>query len=48
MFLKMVTHMDADKPASLKLAKCSETQGAYEDMDAHRFAAAIRLSNLKE
>ena len=48
MFLKVVTHMEVDGPASLKLAKYAETQGAYEGMDAHRFAAAIRLSNLKE
>ena len=48
MFLKVVTHMEVDGPASLKLAKYAETQGAYEGMDAHRFAAAIRLRNLKE
>jgi histidinol dehydrogenase/sulfopropanediol 3-dehydrogenase len=48
MFLKVITHMEVDGPASLKLAKYAETQGAYEGMDAHRFAAAIRLSNLKE
>ena len=48
MFLKVVTHMEVDGPASLKLAKYAETQGAYEGMDAHRFAAAIRLNNLKE
>ena len=48
MFLKVVTHMEVDGPASLKLAKYAETQGAYEGMDAHRFAAAIRLSNLKK
>jgi hypothetical protein len=48
MFLKVVTHMEVDRPASLKLAKYAETQGAYEGMDAHRFAAAIRLRNLEE
>ena len=48
MFLKVVTHMEVDRSASLKLAKYAETQGAYEGMDAHRFAAAIRLRNLKE
>ncbi|MEX1347057.1 MAG: histidinol dehydrogenase [Desulfobacterales bacterium] len=48
MFLKVVTHMEVDRPASLKLAKYAETQGAYEGMDAHRFAAAIRLNNLKD
>ena len=47
MFLKVVTHMEVDRPASLKLAKYAETQGAYEGMDAHRFAAAIRIKNLK-
>jgi hypothetical protein len=35
-------------PASLKLAGYVRAQGAYEGMDAHRFAAVIRLSNLKE
>ncbi|MGD8649994.1 MAG: histidinol dehydrogenase [Desulfobacterales bacterium] len=48
MFLKVVTHMEVDRPASLKLAKYAETQGAYEGMDAHRFAAAIRIKNLKD
>ena len=48
MFLKVVTHMEVDRPASLKLAKYAEIQGAYEGMDAHRFAAAIRLRNLKK
>jgi histidinol dehydrogenase/sulfopropanediol 3-dehydrogenase len=47
MFLKVVTHMEVDKAASIKLARYSETQGAYEGMDAHRYAAAIRLDNLK-
>ena len=48
MFLKVVTHMEVDRSASLKLAKYAETQGAYEGMDAHRFAAAIRINNLKD
>ena len=48
MFLKAVTHMEGDGPAFLKLAKYAETQGSYEGMDAHRFAAAIRLKNLKD
>ena len=47
MFQKVVTHMEVDEAASIKLAKYSETQGAYEGMDAHRFAAKIRLDNLK-
>jgi histidinol dehydrogenase len=47
MFQKVITHMEVDDAASIKLAKYSETQGAYEGMDAHRFAARIRLDNLK-
>jgi histidinol dehydrogenase len=47
MFQKVVTHMEVDEAASIKLARYAETQGAYEGMDAHRFAAAIRLQNLK-
>jgi sulfopropanediol 3-dehydrogenase len=47
MFAKVVTHMEVDNAASIKLARYAETQGAYEGMDAHRFAAAIRLDNLK-
>jgi sulfopropanediol 3-dehydrogenase len=47
MFLKVVTHMEVDKAASLKLARYAETQGAYEGMDAHRYAAAIRINSLK-
>ena len=47
MFLKVITHMEVDKPASLKLAKYAETQGAFEGMDAHRYAASIRIKNLK-
>jgi histidinol dehydrogenase len=47
MFAKVVTHMEVDDAASIKLARYAETQGAYEGMDAHRYAAAIRLANLK-
>ena len=47
MFLKVITHMEVDKAASVKLARYAETQGAYEGMDAHRYAAAMRLNNLK-
>ncbi len=47
MFAKVVTHMEVDDAASIKLAQYAETQGAYEGMDAHRYAAAIRLANLK-
>jgi hypothetical protein len=37
--------METDSAASRKLAKYAETQAAYEGMDAHRFAATIRLNN---
>ena len=37
-----------DLKASLQLAKYAETQAAYEKMDAHRYAATIRLENLKD
>lgn len=47
-FVKVVTHMEVDKAASIKLARFAETQGAYEGMDAHRFAAKIRIDNLKD
>ncbi|MBW1712668.1 MAG: histidinol dehydrogenase [Deltaproteobacteria bacterium] len=47
MFLKVVTYQEVDVKASLKLAQLTETQGAYEGMDAHRYAASIRLENLK-
>ena len=47
MFQKVVTHMEVDEAASIKLARYSETQGDYEGMDAHRFAAKIRLDHLK-
>ena len=47
MFVKVVTHMEVNKAASIKLARYAETQGAYEGMDAHRYAAAIRLQHLK-
>ena len=47
MFLKVITHMETDAKAALKLAKLAETQAAYEGMDAHRYAATIRLENIK-
>ena len=47
MYMKVITHMQTDIDASLKLAKYSETQAEYEGMDAHRYAASIRLKNLK-
>lgn len=48
MFLKVTTYMETDVPASLKLAKYSETQAIFEKMDAHRYAATIRLENIKK
>ena len=48
MFQKVVTHMEVDEAPSIKLARYSETQGAYEGMDAHRFAARIRLDHLRD
>jgi histidinol dehydrogenase len=47
MFLRVITHMEVDAAASLKLARYAETQARFEGMDAHRFAAAIRLRGLK-
>ncbi len=47
MFLKVMTHMETTPEASVKLAKYSETQARFEGMDAHRYAAAIRLQNIK-
>jgi len=46
-FLKVITHQAVDVKASRMLAKYAETQATYERMDAHRYAAAIRLSTLK-
>ncbi len=46
MFLKVITHMETDVPASRRLAAYAETQAAFEGMDAHRFAATIRRQNL--
>ncbi len=48
MFLKVITHMETNLRASLKLAGFAETQASYEKMDAHRYAAKIRLENLKK
>jgi sulfopropanediol 3-dehydrogenase len=47
MFMKVVTHMETDLQVSLLLAKYAETQATYEGMDAHRFAATVRLKALK-
>ncbi len=46
MFLKVITHMEVDNPASIDLAQYTVTQSTYEGMDAHRHAAAIRLRDL--
>ena len=43
MFLKVITHQWVDKDMSLTLARYTETQSAFEQMDAHRNAATIRL-----
>jgi histidinol dehydrogenase len=48
MFMKVNTYMETDLKASLQLAKYAETQAAYEKMDAHRYAATIRLENLED
>jgi len=46
-YLKIVTYQEVDVKASLMLAKYTETQATFEGMDAHRYAATIRLQNLK-
>ena len=46
MFLKVITHMEVDDEASVKLAKYTVAQSTYEGMDAHRHAAAIRLRDM--
>jgi histidinol dehydrogenase len=46
MYCKVITHMETDIAASLKLARYTETQSAYEEMDGHRYAATIRLETL--
>jgi hypothetical protein len=45
---KIMYKVEVDGPTFLKLNRYAETQGAYAGMDAHRVAAAIRLSNLKD
>jgi histidinol dehydrogenase len=47
MFLKVITHQAVDAAASRMLAKYAETQATYEGMDAHRYAATIRLNTIK-
>lgn len=46
-FLKVVTYQEVDERASEELARLTETRCTYEGMDAHRYAAAIRLENTK-
>ncbi|MGQ0603181.1 MAG: histidinol dehydrogenase [Anaerolineales bacterium] len=46
MYLKVITHMEVDTPASIKLAWYAEAQATYEGMDAHRHAAAVRIKDL--
>lgn len=48
MYMKVQTHMETDLEASVKLAQYSEIQGLYEGMDAHRYAATIRLNAYKD
>jgi histidinol dehydrogenase/sulfopropanediol 3-dehydrogenase len=43
MYLKVITHQQTNLATSLMLAKYAETQSTFEKMDAHRYAAAIRL-----
>ena len=45
--MKVITHMETDVSAALKLARFAEIQSICEGMDAHRHAAAIRLQTLK-
>ena len=47
-FLKVVTYQEVDEKASEELARLTETRCRYEGMDAHRYAAAIRLENMKK
>ena len=47
-FLKVVTYQEVNEKASMELARLTETRCRYEGMDAHRYAAAIRLENIKK
>jgi sulfopropanediol 3-dehydrogenase len=47
MFMKVITHMEVDVAAGLELARYAETQSICEGMDAHRYAAVIRLKTMK-
>jgi len=46
MFLKVVTYQEMDEKASKYFAQLTEARCAYEGMDAHGYAAALRLRNL--
>jgi histidinol dehydrogenase len=47
-FLKVVTYQEVDEKASKTLARLTEARCLYEGMDAHRYAAAIRLADMKK
>ncbi len=47
-FLKMVTYQEVDQKASETLARMTEARCIYEGMHAHRYAAAVRLANMKK
>ncbi len=47
-FLKVVTYQQIDMKASKALARLTEARCRYEGMDAHRYAAVIRLEDLKK
>ena len=47
-FLKVVTYQEVDEKASRDLARLTEARCLYEGMDAHRYAAAIRLENMEK
>lgn len=47
-FLKVLTYQEFDENASWTLARLTEARCLYEGMDAHRYAATIRLDNLKD
>ncbi len=48
MFLKVVTYQELDRKASENFAKLTEARCLYEGMDAHGYAAKIRLKDRKQ
>jgi len=46
-FLKVVTYQEMNQKASERFARLTEARCRYEGMDAHGYAAAIRLRNRK-